>query len=130
MIKNKFSKEFEAVLKKARRLKVEFLEPELLHPNSDTESIADVAIYIEAKYGLCKKFTNYIIPKLAEKYCVYVLSGQKNWQFMLSQWLQSEWRDYMVNQLHKVNSQLADEENREAFINTGAYYRSLVVKVI
>lgn len=130
MSKVKFSKEFEAVLKKARRLKVEFLEPEMLHPNSDTESIADVAIYIEAKYGLCKKFTNYILPTLAEKYCQYVLAGQKNWQFMLSQWLQSEWRDYMVNQLHKIRTELADEQSREAFIDTGAYYRSLVVKVV
>ncbi|HEC1823352.1 TPA: hypothetical protein R1765_001976 [Campylobacter coli] len=120
---------FKSLLKTTSFFEISFESPDILHPNSDYATISDVAKFIESKYNLVQKFTIYIKPKLLEKMAEYIFSNKSNWEFLLQEWIKGEWRDYIVDQLHKIRTKASILEDRESFINTGAYYKTMQVKI-
>ncbi|HDZ5057801.1 TPA: hypothetical protein RTG63_001664 [Campylobacter jejuni] len=117
------------IKKLEKGLEIVYESPDMLHPNSDYQTISDVANFLEDKYHLLQNFSIYIKPKLLKKLSEYILSNKNNWDFLLSEWLKGEWRDYIVEQLHHIKTKLSQMEDREAFINTGAYYKTISVKI-
>lgn len=123
-------KEIERELKKLKKVKITFLEPERLHPKSDDKTIADVATFLEQKYKLCNSFIKYIKPKLMEKASSYILNQTNHkWTFLLERFLIDEWRDYIVSEKHGIKTKASRDRGDESFIDTMAYYKSMVVKI-
>lgn len=112
-----------------KRVVISFIAPEMLHPSGNSTSISDVALVLEAKYKIVESFSAFVYNRIEEKITSYSLKGSKNWSVRLSEWVKDEWRTYIVEQLHRIQTKKAFEEGRESFIDTGAYYRSLQVQV-
>lgn len=122
--------ELEKELKKIKKIRITFLEPERLHPKSDTQTISEVAVFLEQKYKLCNSFIQYIKPKLIDKAIKYIFSKtDNNWTFLLERFLTDEWRDYIVTEKHGIKTKASIKRGDESFIDTSAYYKSMLVKI-
>ena len=119
---------------------IEFMEPQRLHAGSDTASTADIATFLEAKYKLVENFTIEIRPKLlaritkvSERYLKNEEYLRKSLEKLLNQqiggWLQNEWRNYINKEMHKIKTKAAEKEKRQPFVNTGDYFKSMVVYI-
>ena len=118
-------------INKLKKIRIEFLEPERLHPSSDTLTIAELGLILEKKYKLCEKFIDYTKPKIVNKAVEYLTKKtNRDWRFLLEEWLKGEWRDYMVSELHHIKTRQSIKENRESFIDTGSYYKSLMIRIV
>ncbi|EGV1470929.1 hypothetical protein JF110_001654 [Campylobacter jejuni] len=127
---NKLNKSLKPLIKKLKKgLEIVYEAPDILHPNSDTSTISEVAIFIESKYKLLYNFSIFIKPKLLTKLSEYILFNKNDWKFLIQEWLKGEWRDYIVEQLHHIKTKSSILDDREAFIDTGAYYKSISVKI-
>lgn len=108
---------------------IDFLQPSHLHPNSNTKSVAEVARRLEKRFGVIDKFTKYIEKRLLEKLQNHLLKNGTSGLHRIEQWLQAEWREFIVKELHHIKTKTASDEGRESFIDTGNYYRSLQVSI-
>ena len=123
-------KELEKKLKKFNNMKIQFVEPAMMHPGGDGVEIAEVALFLEHKYELCSRFIEYIRPQLIKQASRYLLNTTRNDPFfLLENWLKNEWRDYIIDELHGIKTKAAEKESRESFVDTGAYYRSMIILV-
>lgn len=125
-------KELRGFLNKLKKpIQIVFIEPDRLHPNSDTTTVGEVATLLEDKYHLIENFTKKYKNEITKKLLQYAKNNPNNWKFLLSEYIKNEWRDYMVSELHNIKTKIATKEQRESFINTGAYYKSLqiIIKV-
>ena len=116
-------------------LSIEFVEPRRLHPGSDSVSVFEVAQFIEAKYELialfAKKKQNDVLDILQDL-LKDMLLGELDFtmfQVILREKVLDLWREFITKQEHSITTKLAQEEGRESFIDTGAYYRSMDIIV-
>lgn len=122
------------------QVEFKFLSPARLHPNSDYLTTAQLAQILEGKYGLISGFTDYTIKDLMKRIekIVHRFASEKvltkkclenNFNRELGGWLQNQWRDYINHEKHNIESKAAKEENRQAFVETGDYFKSITVRI-
>ena len=113
--------------------KIVFIEPDITHPKSKEVSVSEVAKFLEKKYKICQTFTAYIKTELLTKILKSLLNGKEKKfereKFKIEQWLQAEWRDFIVTDKTGIRTKIAQEEDRVSFIDTGAYYLSMQIKI-
>lgn len=122
------------------KMTIEFLEPDRLHANSDISTTADIAIFLEAKYNLIENFTKAInaklmarITKVINRFIESEHYKTKSLEKMLNQqvggWLQNEWRTHINNESHGIKTQNSIDDNRQAFVDTGDYFKSMIAHI-
>ena len=118
-------------------IQLTFNEPEILHPKSDEISTAEVAMFLEAKYHLCEKFYHFIQKKLWEKIVkalLYIQVGNKQHQqqqvFQIEEWLNVEFRDWLVSNKTGIITRAALLRDGVSFVDTGAYFSSMRLKLV
>lgn len=113
-----------------KKLTITYIEPDMLHPNSDEQTISDISKKLECKYHLLEKFSESIMPKLVEKLAQELLRNDPNRAFVIiEEYIKDEWRDYIVNEKHGIKTKASTERGSEAFIDTGAYFKGLRVQL-
>lgn len=118
-------------------LKVSFVEPRTLHPNSDEITIADLASILEHKYHLIEKFNDKYSEKIADRFTtLYLRAFEKEKDAkkpvnlarilrVLEQDIQEFWREFIVDAEHGLTTKASTERGSEPFIDTGAYFRNM-----
>lgn len=110
-------------------IEIYFLEPSHLHPGSYEITVADLGRILEKKYGLISLFIDYIDKPLRNKLATHLFKYGSKGIHRIEQWIQAEWRNFIVSELHHIRTKAAEKESRESFIQTGSYYRSLQVLI-
>lgn len=115
------------------------MSPDRMHASGNKITTAELASILEGKYGLISSFSEFVSPKLynrIEKYVFQLVQKQmKKEQFEreinknLGQWLQNEWRNYINSQEHRITTKAARDENRVPFVETGDYFKSIIVSI-
>lgn len=109
---------------------ITFIEPDTLHPNSNRATIADVANILEHKYHLLEKFCDKYKPFFLKRFLRLVTESADVKSFViLEQDIQSAWRDFIVEGEHGLTTKASQKRGSEPFIDTGAYFRDMSVKV-
>lgn len=111
-------------------MKILFVEPNLLHPDSDI-SIFEVAKKLEKRFKLCEKFINdsknmisienRFLTCLSRNYDIARI------KFDLENFIMNLWRNYINKELHNIHTKASIKENRKSFIKSGAYYKSMKI---
>lgn len=127
------------------KLEIELLESERVHTRNDKITTATLAFILEARYKIMQKFFTHIQRALAARAASItqdvILDTKKKQRFdraglekiyntRLGAWLQSEWRSYIVSEAHGIKTQAAQDANRQSFIDTGDYFKSLQVRIV
>lgn len=118
-------------------IEIVFLEPEKKHPNSQDETIYQVAKKLEQDYGLCEKFVKYIENKLysrAIKIAERQLKdfGKTNKKIIfnqLSDYLKIEWRKFITQEKHYIITKASLDRGGKSFIDTKSYYRNMEIAI-
>lgn len=113
------------------KLIIEFIEPDTLHPGSNTQTIAEVASSLEKRYHLLEKFCERIKSKVCEKFALELLRTKKlDRAFrMVEELIKNEWREYILESKHGITTKASQERGSEPFVDTGAYYRNLTCRI-
>lgn len=125
------------------KLEIELLEPERVHTNSNTITTATLAFILEAKYKILQNFYKHIARSLEARAAsitqdvimdttrkVYNrVSIEAEFNKRLGAWLQNEWRTYIVSEAHGIKTKAARDADRQSFIDTGDYFKSLQVRI-
>ena len=121
---------------KGFKINIIYEEPNRIHPSAKGESTLttdNLARFLEAKYHLLEIFTNMYAKQIVEMLTKEVMKPQKpNAEriFMkLENFIKNEWRDYIVNERHGIKTRAAQERGSESFVDTGAYFKNLSVKL-
>lgn len=114
-------------------IEIIFLEPDRQHtPDREGRggdiSIPKLALILEKKYHLIQTFCE-IKKREIIKILLSEIQRNKNFYIYTQEKIKNEWRDYIFNELHKIKPKAAEIAEREAFINTGDYYRNMTIKV-
>lgn len=121
----------EQQIAKGRGVEIVFLEPDRLHPHSDSQSISDVGKALEARYHIienfCKDNYDYILARLSELYLRE--SSQDRANRILESDIRAKWRDYILQQLHGMSTKASRERGDPAFVDSGAYYKGLTLMI-
>lgn len=109
-------------------MKIKFIEPDMLHPNSNT-SIYEVGKKLEKKYNLCQKFMDDTESKIHDRMAVLINRGysEKRIIFTLENDIKQYWREYINKELHNIKTQSAKKRGGKSFIVTGAYFQSMQI---
>lgn len=118
-------------------LSIEFTSPQMLHPNSDEITVADLSFILEKKYHLLEKFGELYQDKICERFATLSLrSLERSKDFtidkkqilrVLEQDIQEWWREYIVEAQHGLTTKASEQRGSEPFIDTGAYFRNIRV---
>ena len=126
------------------KLEIELLEPERVHTKSNTITTATLAFILEAKYKLMQKFYEHIKTALEARAASITqdvildtkqrtrldrVAIEKIYNTRLGAWLQNEWRAYIVRGTHGIKTKAAQDTDRQSFIDTGDYFKSLQVRI-
>lgn len=124
------------------KLEIELLEPERVHTKSNVITTATLAFILEAKYKIMQKFYSYISKALEARTASItqdvILDTKKSYNRVsieaeynkrLGAWLQNEWRKYIVSEAHGIKTQAAKDADRQSFVDTGDYFKSLQVRI-
>lgn len=113
-----------------------FQEPALLHPKDTAgQTIADVARFIEADYDLLHIFYE---MKKAEIKSIIIQEVKLAWKYgrdqeivnnIISDKIKSLYRQFMLRAEHGIKTKAAMDNNRQSFLDTGAYVAGMRVKV-
>lgn len=102
-------------------MKIDFVFPELPHPDSPELSIAELANILESKYDVIQTFTKRIEPKLIDTIKANFKRRNKLSPQVIQEWLKNQWRDYIIS--GKAGFTIASQKRGDpAFVNTSAYY--------
>lgn len=123
-------------------LEIELLEPERVHTKSNVITTATLAFILEAKYKIMQKFYSYISKALEARAASITqdvifdtkksynrVSIEAEYNKRLGAWLQNEWRKYIVSGAHGIKTQAAKDADRQSFVDTGDYFKSLQVRI-
>lgn len=112
-------------------LQISFFEPDAQHP-SGSATISEVAQELESEYHLIESFIasekDKVVRRLIELALDSGLERPKVFK-ILEEEVKNAWREYMVNEEHGIKTLSSEAHERESFIDTGAYYKNLQVKV-
>lgn len=108
------------------RYSLDFNAPDIVHPFSDSVTIAEVAQFLENKYHLIDKFLSDRQEAIIEYALTLDLPADAH---LLDSFIQSEFREYIITESHNIKTRASQMQGREAFINSGAYYRGVSVNV-
>lgn len=113
------------------KLTIEFMEPDTLHPGSDTQTISDVARHLEQKYHLLEKFSEQIKAKVCEKFAVEILRNKRldRAYRMIEELIKNEWREFILEGKHGLTTRASKERGSEPFVDTGAYYKNMKCRI-
>ncbi|WP_289748639.1 hypothetical protein [Helicobacter bilis] len=113
-------------------MKIKFIEPNMLHPDSDI-SIFELAKRLESKFHLCEKFisSKEITEAIEMRFLHNVARGYNNdrMRFDLENFIMNRWKDYIRDELHNIKTKAALKEHRKSFIKSGKYYKSMRIIV-
>ena len=113
-------------------MKIKFIEPNMLHPDSDI-SIFEVAKQLEKRFKLCEKFisSKEITESIEIRTLEIAMRGYSNdrMRFDLENFIMNKWQEYIRNELHNIKTKTALKENRKSFIKSGAYYENMRIIV-
>lgn len=102
-------------------MKIDFVFPELPHPDSPELSVAGLANILESKYAVIQTFTKRINLKLTEFIQTNYKRRNKLNPQSIQEWLKNQWRDYIIS--GKAGFTIAAQKRGDpAFVNTSAYY--------
>lgn len=114
-------------------MKIIFEEPELLHPNSETVTIFEVAQFLESKYHICAAFTDYIAQDLLIRLAKYsvnnVFESSEKELFVIEAWLQDQWREFILDGKMDIITEAAQRRGDPSFVDTSAYYLNMQIKL-
>lgn len=118
-------------LLKSNKLIVTFIEPDSLHPGSDSTTIAEVANFLEARYHLVETFCETIKADVARIFAAEILrcSTLDKALKMVEEFVKNEWRDYILSAKHNKQSKAASQRGSEPFVDTGAYYKNMMCRL-
>ena len=113
-------------------MKIKFIEPNMLHPDSDI-SIFELARQLEKRFQLCEKFisSKEITEAIEIRTLEIAMRGysKDRMRFDLENFIMSRWQEYIRNELHNIKTKAALKENRKSFIKSGAYYENMRIIV-
>lgn len=102
-------------------MKIDFVFPELPHPDSSGLSIAELANILESKYQVIETFDKHISKKLDEFMKSDFKKRQKLNPQRIAEWLKNQWRDYIIS--GKAGFTIASQKRGDpAFVHTSSYY--------
>lgn len=115
---------------------IDYYEPTRMHPSaqkgSDT-TIDSVARILEAKYHLLKHFTDIygldMVELLVKEWKRDQSKKKRRCMHKLEEFLKNKWRTYIVNAEHGIKTQASAKRGSEPFVDTGAYFKNLRVKL-
>lgn len=113
-----------------------FTEPDILHPNSETETIFDVARILEEKYHICEIFYNKNKDFIKEQCKSLALLGifDKNNKLeskknSVEEKLKNRWRQFVLDGEIDIATEASRRREDPSFVDTGAYYLNMGIKV-
>lgn len=102
-------------------MKIDFVFPELPHPDSPGLSVAELANILESKYDVIQTFTKATEPKLLDFIKTNFKRRNKLNPQSIQEWLKNQWRDYIIS--GKAGFTIASQKRGDpAFVNTSSYY--------
>lgn len=109
------------------KFKLLFLEPTVLHPYSKTETIFEVAKYLEKKYALTRRFYYDIKLPLVKR---LLKAKTARDLFVISEWLKNQWREWILGEKSGLTSEAAKKRGDPAFVDSQAYFLNMNMKII
>lgn len=113
-----------------------FREPQRQHPNaSHSETISKIAKKLEKDYDVLHIFYRQYKSKIKS---VIIAEVKRAWNAgrdqeqvngIIGEKIKNMFRQFMIKEEHGIRTRTAQRENRQSFIKTGAYYKSLKVAV-
>lgn len=116
--------------------RIDFKEPEMMHPNAeDGETIFEVATRLEHRYNVLAKFVA-IRQKdlegiLAAEMALAIKHGYGNdiMDAAIDGRIKEIWRNFLMNEEHGIRTRAADVNNRQSFVDSGAYMGGMTIGV-
>lgn len=113
--------------------RLDFKEPELMHPNDGT--VLEVAERLEEKYSVLRKFV--AIKKrelekiLASEMALAIKHGKSNDEMdaSINGRIQTIWRAYLINEEHGIRTRAAEKRGGSSFVDTGTYMGGMTIGV-
>jgi len=116
--------------------RIDFKEPELMHPNAeDGETILDVANRLEHRYSLFQKFVaikqHELESIIATEMALAIKHGYGNdiMDAAIDGRIKEIWRNFLMNEEHGIRTRAADVNNRQSFVDSGAYMGGMTIGV-
>lgn len=99
-------------------------------PYIEGGNTGEVAEELEKRYGLCKRFINFIAKDLESKFMMLLTRDLKlgvdkafeNACFFASNWLTDEWRMFIEQARTGIITKASEFRDTPSFIDTGLYY--------
>lgn len=110
------------------KLIINFAEPDMMHPDSDVATVYEIAMMIENKYHLVDIFAHQFKSKIAERFSSLVLANERRTLRILEEDVKNWWREFILDELHKIRTSAAKRDDRESFVASGTYYRNMRIK--
>ena len=101
--------------------------------NNDNTTTYQVAIDLEDRYNVMLKFIKSreteIINILTKELTLAINKARKINDNIISEGIKNLWRNYMIRGEHGITSQRSRETGGVALIDTGEYYKSLIIRI-
>jgi hypothetical protein len=115
--------------------KIDFIEPGIQHPNSENETIFDVAEKLEQRYSLLQIFIalhkkdleQIIISEMA----LAIKHDKSNDEMdgSINDRITPIWRAYILNEEHGIITMASEQRGSASFVDTGSYFTGLSIGV-
>lgn len=114
---------------------------ENVRPYVDGGNTGDVAVELEERFDVGKRFVEFIEKDLESKFMSNYETELKrsNYDFeraldktlfLVSQWLTKEWREYILLAKHGMTTKASQKRGDPAFVDTGAYFQNMQIRLV
>lgn len=113
-----------------------FTEPDILHPNSETTTIYDVARMLESKYGVCESFfkkNEQFIKEQCKTLALMKIFDKKGEierkKNTAQERIKARWREFILDGEVDIITRAAMRREDPSFVDTGSYYLNMGVEI-
>jgi len=113
--------------------RIDFKEPEMMHPNGGT--VLEVAEKLEQRYKVLAKFVaikqTEIERIIATEMALAIKHSYGNDQMdaAINGRIQTIWRAFLINEEHGIRTRAAESRGGSSFVDTGTYMGGLTIGV-
>jgi hypothetical protein len=115
--------------------KIDFIEPAIEHPKSDSETIFDIAEKLEKRYNVLNIFV--VLHKkdlegiIASEMAMAIKHDKSNEEMdgAINDRITPLWRAYILNEEHGIKTRASEQRGSASFVDTGSYFTALSIGV-